>query len=158
MQYEYTGRTMFQIQKTQVFMKLGRNGRLFYRWCTLAPDLSTFSMHIKGTIVEYYLNSLRLLFDLFTVFLIYKVLFIITKHVNTMHTKRYPFSSIQHVACGYDLSDFFEAPLSLPSEGLGANLSLKDNRRLNLVFSAPTERDEFVSCMLKLLLADRDGH
>ncbi len=34
-------------------MKLGRNGRLFYRWCTLDPGRSTFSMHIKGQIVEY---------------------------------------------------------------------------------------------------------
>eukprot|EP00438_Fugacium_kawagutii_P025039 Skav224645 [mRNA] locus=scaffold4300:28916:35417:+ [translate_table: standard] len=55
-----------------VFMKLGRNGRLFYRLCTLDKQLTAFSMHIKGAIVE----------------------------------------------------------------------------RMNLVFSSPMERDEFVTCML----------
>ena len=33
-------------------MKLGRNGRLFYRLCTLDKQLTAFSMHIKGAIVE----------------------------------------------------------------------------------------------------------
>ncbi len=48
------------------------------------------------------------------------------------------------------MSDFFQIPVSLPSESLGAVIMLNDNRRLNLVFSAPVERDEFVTCMLVL--------
>ena len=41
-----------ELIKGKVFMKLSRNGRMFYRWANLDKDLTTFSMHIKGTIVE----------------------------------------------------------------------------------------------------------
>ena len=43
----------------QVFMKLGRNGRLFYRLCTLDKQLTAFSMHIKGSIVEYPFSNMQ---------------------------------------------------------------------------------------------------
>ncbi|CAD7954261.1 unnamed protein product [Amoebophrya sp. A25] len=112
-----TTRFVMELQKGKVFLKLGRNGRLFYRWCTIDAGRSSFSMNVKGQIVEY------------------------------------PFSQIQSVRFGFDLSDFFQVPLSMPSESLGGVLILNDNRRLNLVFSSPDERDQFVSCML-VLLAD----
>eukprot|EP00418_Pyrodinium_bahamense_P075835 CAMPEP_0179059612 /NCGR_PEP_ID=MMETSP0796-20121207/25442_1 /TAXON_ID=73915 /ORGANISM="Pyrodinium bahamense, Strain pbaha01" /LENGTH=184 /DNA_ID=CAMNT_0020756373 /DNA_START=37 /DNA_END=591 /DNA_ORIENTATION=- len=97
----------------KVFMKLGRNGRLFYRLCTLDKQLSAFSMHIKGAIVEY------------------------------------PIANMQHISFGYDLTDFTHVPVSLPSDALAAVIAM-DNRRMNLVFSSPMERDEFVTCMLVL--------
>jgi hypothetical protein len=39
--------------------------------------------------------------------------------------------------------------VSLPSDALAAVIVM-DSRRLNLVFSSPMERDEFVTCMLVL--------
>jgi hypothetical protein len=102
-----------ELIRGKVFMKLGRNGRLFYRLCTLDKQLTAFSMHIKGSIVEY------------------------------------PFSNMQHISFGYDLTDFTHVPVSLPSDALAAVIVM-DSRRLNLVFSSPMERDEFVTCMLVL--------
>lgn len=102
-----------ELIRGKVFMKLGRNGRLFYRLCTLDKQLSAFSMHIKGAIVEY------------------------------------PFMNMQHVSFGYDLTDFTHVPVSLPSDALAAVIVM-ENRRLNLVFSSPMERDEFVTCLLVL--------
>eukprot|EP00746_Dinoflagellata_sp_MGD_P018808 gnl/MRDRNA2_/MRDRNA2_143659_c0_seq1.p1 gnl/MRDRNA2_/MRDRNA2_143659_c0~~gnl/MRDRNA2_/MRDRNA2_143659_c0_seq1.p1 ORF type:complete len:183 (-),score=33.72 gnl/MRDRNA2_/MRDRNA2_143659_c0_seq1:124-672(-) len=102
-----------ELIRGKVFMKLGRNGRLFYRLCTLDKQLTAFSMHIKGAIVEY------------------------------------PFANMQHISFGYDLTDFTHVPVSLPSDALAAVIVM-DNRRLNLVFSSPMERDEFVTCMLVL--------
>eukprot|EP00405_Crypthecodinium_cohnii_P047575 CAMPEP_0206580458 /NCGR_PEP_ID=MMETSP0325_2-20121206/33176_1 /ASSEMBLY_ACC=CAM_ASM_000347 /TAXON_ID=2866 /ORGANISM="Crypthecodinium cohnii, Strain Seligo" /LENGTH=192 /DNA_ID=CAMNT_0054086503 /DNA_START=34 /DNA_END=612 /DNA_ORIENTATION=+ len=102
-----------ELTRGKVFMKLGRNGRLFYRLCTLDKQLTAFSMHIKGAIVEY------------------------------------PFSNMQHISFGYDLTDFTHIPVSLPSDALAAVIVM-DNRRMNLVFSSPMERDEFVTCMLVL--------
>ncbi|CAK0888793.1 unnamed protein product [Prorocentrum cordatum] len=94
-------------------MKLGRNGRLFYRLCTLDKQQTAFSMHIKGAIVEY------------------------------------PLASMEHIRLGYDLADFTHVPVSLPSDALAAVIVM-DGRSMNLVFSSPTERDEFVTCMLVL--------
>merc|ERR550525_779628 len=102
-----------ELIRGKVFMKLGRNGRLFYRLCTLDKQLTAFSMHIKGAIVEY------------------------------------PLSNMQHISFGYDLTDFTYVPVSLPSDALAAVIVM-DNRRMNLVFSSPMERDEFVTCMLVL--------
>jgi len=102
-----------ELIRGKVFMKLGRNGRLFYRLCTLDRLCTAFSMHIKGAIVEY------------------------------------PFANMQHISFGYDLTDFTHVPVSLPSDALAAVIVM-DNRRLNLVFSSPMERDEFVTCMLVL--------
>mmetsp|Transcript_27394 Transcript_27394/g.43909 ORF Transcript_27394/g.43909 Transcript_27394/m.43909 type:complete len:183 (+) Transcript_27394:99-647(+) len=102
-----------ELIRGKVFMKLGRNGRLFYRLCTLDKQLTAFSMHIKGAIVEY------------------------------------PFANMQHISFGYDLTDFTHVPVSLPSDALAAVIVM-DNRRMNLVFSSPMERDEFVTCMLVL--------
>eukprot|EP00397_Hematodinium_sp_SG-2012_P029197 GEMP01030822.1.p1 GENE.GEMP01030822.1~~GEMP01030822.1.p1 ORF type:complete len:183 (+),score=24.40 GEMP01030822.1:54-602(+) len=102
-----------ELIRGKVFMKLGRNGRLFYRLCTLDRLCTAFSMHIKGAIVEY------------------------------------PFVNMQHISFGYDLTDFTHVPVSLPSDALAAVIVM-DNRRLNLVFSSPMERDEFVTCMLVL--------
>jgi len=102
-----------ELVRGKVFMKLGRNGRLFYRLCTLDRLCTAFSMHIKGAIVEY------------------------------------PFANMQHISFGYDLTDFTHVPVSLPSDALAAVIVM-DNRRLNLVFSSPMERDEFVTCMLVL--------
>jgi len=102
-----------ELIRGKVFMKLGRNGRLFYRLCALDKQLSAFSMHIKGAIVEY------------------------------------PISGMQHIGFGYDLTDFTHVPVSLPSDALAAVISM-DSRRINLVFSSPMERDEFVTCMLAL--------
>eukprot|EP00442_Polarella_glacialis_P048868 CAMPEP_0115106866 /NCGR_PEP_ID=MMETSP0227-20121206/36941_1 /TAXON_ID=89957 /ORGANISM="Polarella glacialis, Strain CCMP 1383" /LENGTH=168 /DNA_ID=CAMNT_0002504607 /DNA_START=111 /DNA_END=617 /DNA_ORIENTATION=+ len=102
-----------ELTRGKVFMKLGRNGRLFYRLCTLDKQLTAFSMHIKGAIVEY------------------------------------PFANMQHISFGYDLTDFTHVPVSLPSDALAAVIVM-DNRRMNLVFSSPMERDEFVTCMLVL--------
>uniref|UniRef100_A0A7S1MFH0 PH domain-containing protein n=1 Tax=Alexandrium catenella TaxID=2925 RepID=A0A7S1MFH0_ALECA len=110
-----------ELIRGKVFMKLGRNGRLFYRLCTLDKQLSAFSMHIKGAIVEY------------------------------------PFSNMQHISFGYDLTDFTHVPVSLPSDALAAVIVM-DNRRMNLVFSSPMERDEFVTCMLVLKERHRRAH
>mmetsp|Transcript_1592 Transcript_1592/g.5435 ORF Transcript_1592/g.5435 Transcript_1592/m.5435 type:complete len:181 (-) Transcript_1592:141-683(-) len=110
-----------ELTRGKVFMKLGRNGRLFYRLCTLDKQLSAFSMHIKGAIVEY------------------------------------PFSNMQHISFGYDLTDFTHVPVSLPSDALAAVIVM-DNRRMNLVFSSPMERDEFVTCMLVLKERHRRAH
>eukprot|EP00406_Dinophysis_acuminata_P007902 CAMPEP_0179231500 /NCGR_PEP_ID=MMETSP0797-20121207/11375_1 /TAXON_ID=47934 /ORGANISM="Dinophysis acuminata, Strain DAEP01" /LENGTH=184 /DNA_ID=CAMNT_0020938589 /DNA_START=16 /DNA_END=570 /DNA_ORIENTATION=+ len=110
-----------ELIRGKVFMKLGRNGRLFYRLCTLDKQLTAFSMHIKGAIVEY------------------------------------PFANMQHISFGYDLTDFTHVPVSLPSDALAAVIVM-DNRRMNLVFSSPMERDEFVTCMLVLKERHRRTH
>jgi hypothetical protein len=99
--------------KGKVLMKLGRNGRLFYRLCTLDKDLTSFSMHVKGHIVEF------------------------------------PFANMQQIRFGYNLTDFTHVPVSLPSDALAAVLGM-ENEPLNLIFSSPVERDEFVTCMMVL--------
>eukprot|EP00392_Amoebophrya_sp_AT5.2_P014833 g14997.t1 len=103
------------MRKGKVFMKIGRNGRMFYRWCYVDDSRKNFLMNIKGQMVEY------------------------------------PFADILHVHFGLDTSDFFQDPVPMPSEKLSAVLVLRDNRRLNLVFSNQEERDEFVSSMLVLV-------
>lgn len=77
-----------------------------------------------------------------------------------MHGKgpiiEYPFSDIDNITQGYDLSECPVTPISLPAESLAAVIRLTNtHKRINLIFQSSSERDEFVTCMLILLSRHR---
>merc|ERR1711948_183868 len=88
----------------KVFMKLGRNGRLFYRLCTLDKQLTAFSMHIKGAIVEY------------------------------------PFTNVQQISFGYDLTDFTHVPVSFGQSENEPRIFLADGTRRIRYMHARSQR------------------
>merc|ERR1719409_908358 len=91
-----------ELIRGKVFMKLGRNGRLFYRLCTLDKQLTAFSMHIKGAIVEYPFANMQHIsfgYDLtdFT-----HVPVSLPSDALAAAIVEYPFVNMQHISFGYD--------------------------------------------------------
>jgi len=123
------------MRKGKLLMKLGKNGRLFYRLCTIDHSEDVFSIHIRGAIVEFPFESMHR----------------IDYGYNFAEGGQIPISLPSE-----SLAASIVMKLGPPPVPRGAPPLSPRHEVVNLVFGSVSERDEYVVCML--LMRNKSQH